>query len=355
MFSCISYLNVEKIDGAQVTVKNQLGGNWFISKDILERDMWSADHFDKEIKCNMTDLSEILESCSDTIFKVQFKTKIDPKSIEEQLTSIKAADVKKADTMKKVSKQILEGKTVEITGHLVESENMLGRSLVIDLSAPCTSNIRSVDHRTIEHIIFKNVKYVLGKKVAGTEDLPLKHNKDDKKWGSSKLIVGNWFSSSSYYEVKEIIDKENCKVTNPYNSQDLTMSRDIMEYEMNSGKLFSKEEKMSKTNIVELMSNAKDCVFTVTFHKQLDDKYVSEKISSAPKDTWGNATKIKSLSKDLSHGAECTMTCFLIKSENKLGRSRVIDLNAPTGMNFRQVDHRTVTSLVLQNVKYTAK
>lgn len=70
MFSCISYLKVEKIDGAQVTVKNQLGGAWFISKDILERDMWSADHSEKEVKCNMTDLSEILEGCSDTIFKV---------------------------------------------------------------------------------------------------------------------------------------------------------------------------------------------------------------------------------------------------------------------------------------------
>jgi len=32
-----------------------------MSKDILEREMWSSDHYDKEIKCNMTDLSEIIE------------------------------------------------------------------------------------------------------------------------------------------------------------------------------------------------------------------------------------------------------------------------------------------------------
>lgn len=44
-FSCISYLHVTKIDGNQITVKNHLGGSWFITKDILLRDMWSADHF----------------------------------------------------------------------------------------------------------------------------------------------------------------------------------------------------------------------------------------------------------------------------------------------------------------------
>jgi len=45
-FSCISYLKVEKIDGNQITVNNHQGGSWFITKDILTRDMWSADHFD---------------------------------------------------------------------------------------------------------------------------------------------------------------------------------------------------------------------------------------------------------------------------------------------------------------------
>ena len=78
-FSCISYLHVSKIDGNQITVKNHLGGSWFITKDILLRDMWSADHYEKEIKCTMTDLSNILEQCADKIFKVQFRKKIDEK------------------------------------------------------------------------------------------------------------------------------------------------------------------------------------------------------------------------------------------------------------------------------------
>ena len=132
------------------------------------------------------------------------------------------------------------------------------------------------------------------------------------------------------------MDKDNCKVVAPNNTaNELTMSRDIMEYEMHSSTLFDKTEKLSRSNIVELMVNAKECVFTVSFHKQVDDKYIQEAIKEAPKDTWGNATKLKGLSKDLTLGKECTMTCFLSKSENKLGRSKVIDLNAPWGMNYR--------------------
>ena len=76
-FSCISYLHVDAIDGDKVTVKNQLGGAWFISKDLLERDCWSGDHFDKEVKCTMTQLTAVLDSCRDTIFKVSFKKKLD--------------------------------------------------------------------------------------------------------------------------------------------------------------------------------------------------------------------------------------------------------------------------------------
>lgn len=76
VFSCISYLQVKKIDGNQINVQNQQGGEWLMTKDILEKDMWSANHFDKEVKCNMSDLSEILQQCKDTIFSVKFKKKI---------------------------------------------------------------------------------------------------------------------------------------------------------------------------------------------------------------------------------------------------------------------------------------
>ena len=184
-FSCISYLNVTNIDGNKVTVKNHLGGSWFISKDLLVRDTWSADHFDKEVKCTMTDLSEILESSKDTIFKVSFRRKVDNKSVEQKLNEIKFADLKKNGQLQKLSKKILEGDSVEITGHLVRSEGALGRSLVIDLNAPKYNNFRQVDHRAIDYIIFRNVKYSLGRKSPTEGELPLKHDKTQPRWNES--------------------------------------------------------------------------------------------------------------------------------------------------------------------------
>jgi len=92
--------------------------------------------------------------------------------------------------------------------HLVEAENMLGRSTVIDLSAKTENKFRQVDHRTIEWLIIKNVKYVLkkgaSKKVADEE---MKEGEDKKKkepkWDISKLIVGNWFSGTRYFRAAE--------------------------------------------------------------------------------------------------------------------------------------------------------
>ena len=109
IFSCISYLKVNKIEGNTITVNNHHGGSWLMSKDILERDMWSADHFDKEIKCTMSDLSEIIQQCKDTIFKVQFKTKVDEKGVLSKLKDIKLSDLKKTAEVHKLSKSITEG------------------------------------------------------------------------------------------------------------------------------------------------------------------------------------------------------------------------------------------------------
>lgn len=101
-----------------------------------------------------------------------------------------------------MSKDIVDGKECVITGYLTGNESTLGRSIIVDLNAPASNNIRQVDHRTINWIIFRNVKYSMGKKTEQSE-LPLKPEQGNK-WDASKLIVDNWFSSVQYYKVLDI-------------------------------------------------------------------------------------------------------------------------------------------------------
>jgi hypothetical protein len=63
----------------------------------------------------------------------------------------------------------------------------------------------------------------------------------------------------------------------------------------------------------------------------------------------------KQLSKQMTEGKLVTITGFLIKSEEKLGRSTIIDLAQPYGNGFRLVDHRTIEEFTIKNVKYTIK
>ena len=357
-FSCISYLRVDKIDGDKITVKNQLGGAWFISKDLLVRDMWSADHFDKEVKVTMTDLSEIIQSCRDTIFTVSFKKKIDAKQVEAKLLSSTYADLSVDAKMKEFSKQLVEGEACTLTGHLIDCDNFLGRSHMIDLNAAAPNNVRQVDHRTIDYIIFKNVKYVLGRKPAGfAEDLPLKVDRSAPRWDVAKLAVGNWFSQITYYNLLEIVDKDTVKVKTSQNDQELILSKDILLTEMQNGSAFNTTEKISRTEMVEKLLNAKESVMSIKYHKKVDDKFVrevlAEQITSAK--NMKDAALIKAVSKQLVEGKTDEMVCALTGSDSKLGRSSIIDLNHPAGANFRLVDHRTLEELIINNTKYLLK
>ena len=51
------------------------------------------------------------------------------------------------------------------------------------------------------------MKYVLkkgAKKIAEDEDEKEDGKKEEKKWDSSKLAVGNWFSGTNYFRAKEL-------------------------------------------------------------------------------------------------------------------------------------------------------
>ena len=136
-----------------------------------------------------------------------------------------------------------------MTCHLVQVENNLGRSLVIDLNAKSPSKFRQVDHRSIDYIIFQNVKYVLKKGAKAeiadeADDEEKKKSKDEPKWDHKKLAIGNWFSGTSYYQAEE--DKGEHVICKSHGKK-IEISKDILEYEMYNACVFNEEQKIPLT------------------------------------------------------------------------------------------------------------
>lgn len=224
------------MDATGITVENSYGNTLYVSRDILEN-MHSGDHYDREVNMNMTALAELLQSVQDHVFTVQFKKQATEDRAKELLSSYNSKNSKIPDLVK----SLVNGESCTMTCHMVEVENNLGRSLVIDLGAKTDSKFRQIDHRTIEWVIFQNVKYNLQRGGMKYEDAmeSAKKSKGDPNWNSSKLSVGNWFSGTNYYKA-QTINKDSVVCTSK--GMNIEISRDILEYEMHNSDVFTKEE-----------------------------------------------------------------------------------------------------------------
>ena len=314
-----------------------------VSRDIVEK-MASGTHYAKEVGMNMTGLAELLEQCSDTVFTVQFHKQPSKESAQELLETTNFKDLKDKKKLAEIAKELSEGGLSTMTCHLVDVENNLGRSTVIDLTAKSDNKFRQIDHRTIQYIIFKNVKYVLkkgAKKEAEEEEE--KKSGDKALWDRKDLAVGNWFSRTSYFQVKQIMGNE---VKTMCDNKEVVVSKDILEQEMHNAAVFAKEEKLALTKVVKILKEAKSTAFTICFTCKVDEKQIQEKLQSITEKEFKDA---KTLAKELLTGRESTVTGRLTKTEGKLGRSLVIGIPAN---NFVSVDHRTIRWLILKNVKY---
>ena len=191
------------------------------------------------------------------------------------------------------------------------------------------------------------MKYVLKKGAKAPEEV--KYDKDAPKWDSKKLAKGNWFSGTNYYQaVSDKGDQISCKS----GGMTIDISRDILEYEMHNSDVYKEEVKVNLTELATKLAEANSQCFTVCFTTKVNEKDVQEKLSIVKAKDLKNAATAKALAKEILVGRESTLIGRLSRAEGKLGRSLVIDL--PT-QGFRQVDHRTLKWLVINNTKYIIK
>jgi uncharacterized Fe-S cluster protein YjdI len=102
----------------------------------------------------------------------------------------------------KISNNLLAGEERTIRANLKKNIIETGKSLVHDLEKDPWAKFEEVDHRSIQHIIYKNVKYSLGQKPKGAEVLekPLSHN-STPKFDINNLEVGDYLSSINYFRI----------------------------------------------------------------------------------------------------------------------------------------------------------
>jgi hypothetical protein len=131
------------------------------------------------------------------------------------------------------------------------------------------------------------------------------------------------------------------------NGAEVTVSKDILTYEMHNASLYKKEEKLALTKVVKILKEAHSTAFTVCFNCKVDEKSVQEKLNEA---TAADLKDPKGFAKSLLVGRETTVTGKLVSTEGKLGRSLVLGLERSN--QWVQVDHRSINWLIYKNVKY---
>lgn len=311
--------------------------------------MHSSVYYRQEQECIRSELVEKLQSAGDKVFTVVFHKKLQPENIAMKLEQYKAKDFAQDKKLRKIAKDIISGDLCNITGRLKNSVAKLGRSTIIDMDVEGTNNIRQVDHRTIECLILAGTKYVL----KGLKDTHKNVGECLKVNEDYPIRQGDLYSKVLYLQYIKPENKK--KLLFKSLDGDYTIDKDIVNECMKSANYFETVKHVTRTELVEAFDNVKESVFTVRFHKQITEKCVVDILAGLTKKQLDDPKYFKNLAPALVEGEECEVTGYLYKSENDMGRSLIIDLNAGKQPAYRQVDHRSIKSIICENTKYEVK
>lgn len=159
VFSLLRYCTVVSVGADKFTVRTDDGNSWDVSKTIVAQSCYTASQFVETREVTRTELAAIFERCGDHVWSLEFHKQLDPNVVADKFTALDD-DVRSLSQAKrrKLARDLLEGEARTMTGRLVShSPDVDGRYRVIDLAL---NEQRLVDPRTLEWLVYQNVKYV---------------------------------------------------------------------------------------------------------------------------------------------------------------------------------------------------
>lgn len=137
------------------------------------------------------------------------------------------------------------------------------------------------------------------------------------------INVGDIISLTKFAEVKSLINGVALKAVDLHDNKMFEIHGKDLQDACLSADFFDDITPVTKTELAEILVKSYGKPFTVVFDKA--DK------------------------------TERKLRGRLLSSESILGRSTVEDLDEPDGKRVRLVDHRTLKSIIIDNVKFTLK
>jgi hypothetical protein len=165
--SMITFMEVTGRNFGYVKVRDEDGNELSIGEGVFKSNVYST-QFTEEKKISRTAIAEILMSARDAVIQVNFNKQSNADTVHKKLED---ADGKKIT--KKLLTDLLKGEERTMTGYVIGAEPVLGRTVMIDLEkdkvvkptkepgVEWDARQRQVDHRTLNWLIYKNVKYTV--------------------------------------------------------------------------------------------------------------------------------------------------------------------------------------------------
>lgn len=176
------------------------------------------------------------------------------------------------------------------------------------------------------------------------------------------LKKGDVLSETQFYTVEKLTSEKVQFKTD--NNTPVVLDKGYVESLLVSADQFDSVEKVTRTELAELLVKSSMVAITVNFNKQVDAKDVLAEIldahkNTAPKDV---EKEFKKAIKKALEGEERTIVGRHGGHVNEFGRLSFVDMQIERNLakpeydnRLRQVDPRTVNWLILRGVKYQVK